>query len=77
VDPAEIQAVAAVFTFMAACVAVWASFSAPRRAAEFAERLRAQGQLAEEERRTKLWVFTTLMQFRSQILNPRPSLRSI
>jgi hypothetical protein len=65
--PEQIQAIAAVATFLAACCAVWATFRAPKLAAEFAERLRAQSQTADEQRRYKLWIFTTLMQNRARI----------
>ena len=67
VDATQIQAVAAVSTFLAACVAVWATFRAPKTAAYFAETLRSTNERIEESRRLKLFVFTTLMQFRSQI----------
>lgn len=65
-----VQAIAAVATFLAAAAAVFATFRAPRLAAKFAEDLRIANQKADEERRLKLWVFTTLMQFRRQIINP-------
>lgn len=65
----QVQAVAAVATFLAACVAVWATFRAPSLAAEFAEGLRASSQQAEEERRLKLWIFSTLMQRRRMIVS--------
>ena len=68
-DAADVQAVAAVATFLAACVAVWAALRAPRLAAEFAERLRVQNQHIDEERRLQLGVFSTLMQFRRQPMN--------
>lgn len=65
----QIQAVAAVATFLAALAAVWATFRAPKLAAEFAENLRAASQKQEEERRLKLWIFTTLMQYRRSIIS--------
>jgi hypothetical protein len=70
ISPDWIQAVAAVLTFGAAGLAVWATFRAPKLAAEFAERLRADAQVDDEKRRMKLFVFTTLMQYRAAILNP-------
>ena len=39
-------------------------------AAQFAEQLRTENQAAEERRRLKLFIFSTLMQCRSQIINP-------
>lgn len=63
----QVQAAAAIATFLAACVAVWATFRAPRLAAEFAESLRAMSQKREEERRLKLWIFSMLMQHRRSI----------
>lgn len=66
-SPQEIQAFAAGATFLAAVLAVWATFRAPKLAAQFAERLRVEGQKGEEERRLKVQVFTTLMQNRAQI----------
>jgi hypothetical protein len=65
----EWQAIAGVATFCAALVAVWATFKAPERAAQFAETLRLQSAEEEQSKRLKLWVFTTLMQYRSAIAN--------
>lgn len=62
-----VQAVAAIATFLAAALAVWATITAPRRAAAFAEDLRVKNQRADEERRQKVWVLTTLMQNRATI----------
>ena len=62
-----VQAVAAVATFLAACVAVWASFRAPRLAAQFAEQLRATSTIADEVRRQKYLIFATLLENRSHI----------
>lgn len=64
------QAFFGLATFGAACIAVKAAYDAPKRAAEFAETLRADAIKADEDRRLKLLVFTNLMQFRAQILNP-------
>jgi len=68
--PEEVQALAAVATFFAAALAVWATFKAPKRAAEFAEGLRLANMEADERRRMKLTIFSNLMQYRAQILNP-------
>jgi hypothetical protein len=67
---AWLQALAGFATFGAACVAVKASYDAPRRAAEFAENLRQETQKSERDRNLQMLVFTNLMQFRAQILNP-------
>ena len=64
---AQIQAVAAIATLLAACAAVWATFRAPRLAAEFAENLRASATKVEEARRIKLAIFSNLLQYRAQI----------
>lgn len=64
------QAVAGLATFAAACVAVKAAYDAPKRAAEFAERLRSQSAKSEMMRQAKLNVFSNLLQYRGQILNP-------
>lgn len=65
-----VQAIASVLTLGAAALAVWATFRAPKLAAEFAEKLRENAQALEEQKRLKLFVLTTLMQFRGQIANP-------
>lgn len=62
-----VQAVAAVATFLAACVAVWASFRAPKLAAQFAEQLRSSSTVADEVRRQKYLIFATLLENRSHI----------
>lgn len=64
-DADNVQAVAAVFTFLAACVAVWAAFRAPKLAAAFAEELRQRSTAADEARRQKIWILSTLMQHRA------------
>jgi hypothetical protein len=66
----QIQAIAAVATFLAAALAVWATFRAPRLAAQFAEQLRVASQKEQEARSAKYLIFANLMQFRSQMLNP-------
>ncbi|MEE2916503.1 MAG: DUF6680 family protein [Pseudomonadota bacterium] len=66
----QVQAISAVLTFLAASCAVWATFRAPKLAAEFAEKLRADSQKDDEERRLKLWILTTLMQNRAAIAGP-------
>jgi hypothetical protein len=63
----QVQAVAAIATFFAALVAVWATFRAPKVAAQFAEDLRRNGAVIEEQRRLKLLIFTNLLQYRAQI----------
>jgi hypothetical protein len=65
---AEIQAAAAIATFFASLSAVWAAFRAPKIAAEFAENLRANSSAQDENRRLKLFIFSTLMQHRGSIL---------
>lgn len=62
-----VQAVAAVATFLAACVAVWASFQAPKLAAQFAEQLRSKSITSDELRRQKYIIFVTLLENRSHI----------
>ena len=69
-SPEQIQAAAAIATFLAAALAVWAAFRAPKLAAEFAERLRIDNQREQESRQAKFMIFANLMQFRAQILNP-------
>lgn len=64
------QALFGLATFGAACVAVRAAYDAPKRAAEFADRLRADGQRAEEDRRVRLNIFANLMQCRAQMGSP-------
>lgn len=64
----QVQAIAAILTFLAALLAVWAAFRAPKLAAEFAEALRINNSIVEENRRLKMWIFSTLMQNRASIL---------
>lgn len=66
----QVQAIAAVATFLAAALAVLAAFRAPTLAARFAEKLRVDSQREQERRNAKLNVFATLMQFRAQMANP-------
>lgn len=73
----SLEAAAALLTALAACaafgislVALKATYEAPKRAAELAEDLRASSQKNEENRRLKLWVFTTLLQHRGSITSP-------
>ena len=70
ISPDWVQAIAAILTLGAAGLAVWATFRAPKLAAQFAEQLRTDSQLDDEKRRLKLYVFTTLMQYRAAIANP-------
>ena len=69
VGAAWIQAGAAVATFMAACVAVWATFKAPKRAAEIAEQLRRTNDKADSERRSKAFILETLLRHRASIIH--------
>jgi hypothetical protein len=69
ISPDWVQAIAAILTLGAAGLAVWATFRAPKLAAEFAEKLRNDTQSIEEQRRMKLYILTTLMQYRGQISN--------
>ena len=68
--PAWVQAVAGVATFFAACLAVWATFQAPKRAAELAENLRRGNDKADSEQRSKAYVLETLLRHRASILHP-------
>ena len=69
IGAAWIQAVAAVATFGAACVAVWATFKAPKRAAEIAEGLRRTNDRADSERRSKAFILETLLRHRASIIH--------
>ena len=66
-SPEQVQALAAVFTFLAALAAVWATFSAPKKAADFAERLRVQNTQVEEAHRRKMHVFAVLLENRGSM----------
>ncbi|WP_334655698.1 DUF6680 family protein [Sphingomonas panaciterrae] len=55
---------------VAAIAALVIAWRAPKMAAEFAERLRAQNQATEELQRFQMNVFATLMRCRAEILNP-------
>jgi hypothetical protein len=59
--------IAAFFSALATAFAAVASWRAPITAARLAEQLRRSAQQAEERRRQKLQVFTTLMQERAAI----------
>lgn len=50
---------------LATAFAAYATWMGPRSAAKLAERLRREGEAAYEQRRMKLFVFTTLMQERA------------
>jgi len=63
---ATIQAAAAVLTFLAACVAVFATLKAPQRAARLAEDLRVQNEKAEAGHREKYRIFRVLMEHRGR-----------
>jgi hypothetical protein len=64
---ASVQAIAGCLTFLSALVAVWATLSAPQRAAKFAESIRRQSELEDFSRREKMHILTTLMQKRADI----------
>jgi len=71
VDIAAIwSAIAASFTFLAASLAVWAAFKAPKKAAEFAEHLRVQSSRAEEKTRLRRTVLQTMLRERARISSP-------
>jgi hypothetical protein len=69
IGAAWIQAAASVATFVAACVAVWATFQAPKRAAEIAEALRRANDRADSERKSKYYILETLLRHRASILH--------
>lgn len=69
IGAAWIQAGAAVATFLAACVAVWATFKAPERAAAIAEQLRQANDKADSERRSKAFILETLLRHRASIIH--------
>lgn len=76
-SPAEtaaiVQAVAAVLTLGAACIALYITSEAPKRAASLAEALRVQSELAEARRLEKYRIFRTLMDHRGRNLSaPEP-----
>jgi hypothetical protein len=64
---AWVQATAGVATFVAAIVAVRASFDAPKLAAAFSENLRRQSQMEDRKNISKMEIFTTLMKHRATI----------
>ncbi|MCC4295013.1 DUF6680 family protein [Brevundimonas aurantiaca] len=66
---AWVQAIAAIATFGAACVAVWATFSAPKRAAEIAEELRRTNDRIDAERRSQSYILETLLRHRGNIIH--------
>ncbi|MDR3460945.1 MAG: hypothetical protein P4L76_01365 [Beijerinckiaceae bacterium] len=59
--------IAAVASAVATAFAAYASWRAPRAAAELAERLRRDAERADERRRQKFFIFANLMQDRSSI----------
>jgi hypothetical protein len=63
----QVQAIAAMATFFAAALAVWAAFRAPKLAAKFAENLRSSNLKIEEERRQKVVLFGTLLEHRGSL----------
>jgi hypothetical protein len=63
--PEEWQAISGIATFLAACIAVWASFRAPKLAAEFAEKLRSNAFAAERARIMQLDLLFDLMKRRN------------
>ncbi|HJV43172.1 DUF6680 family protein [Caulobacter sp.] len=62
----EWQAIAGIATFAAACVAVWASFRAPKLAAEFAEKLRRDAFASERARLMQIDLLFELMKHRNR-----------
>lgn len=56
-------------TFGAALIAVFATYQAPKRAAEFAERLRREHVVEDHTQRQKELILATLMRHRAQILH--------
>ena len=69
--PAVIQAAAACLTFLAACVAVWATLRAPQRAAQLAERLRVENEAAQAIRQERYRLFRVLMDHRGRNISAR------
>ena len=70
---AVVQALAAVFTFGAACVALYITSEAPKRAVKLAEQLRVESEFAEARRIEKYRIFRTLMDHRGRDLSaPEP-----
>jgi uncharacterized protein DUF6680 len=57
--------ITAIFSAIAACLAAYATWKAPTAAARLADALRREGDRAQERHRSKLAVFTTLMQERA------------
>lgn len=66
---AWVQAGAAIATFIAAGLAVWATFQAPKRAAEIAENLRRTNDWIDSERRSKAYILETMLRHRGSIIH--------
>lgn len=63
--PFDASATAAAFSAIATAIAAFAAWIGPRSAAKLAEVMRQKSEVANERRRMKLWVFTTLIQERA------------
>lgn len=66
-SPELLSAIAACLSFCATCAAAWTAWKGPQKAAELAEELRKKSIDQDEKRRMRLWIFTTVMQFRASI----------
>lgn len=62
-----LQVLAAFLSAIAAIAAAYAAWQGPRSAAELAEKLRRDGQTADENRRLRMYIFSTLMQERARL----------
>src|SRR5689334_12013148 len=60
-----LSAIAALLSFLATCAAAYATWFGPQIAARLAEEMRKETQDREEKRRTRFWIFGTLMQERA------------
>ena len=74
---AIVQAIAAVFTFLAAIVAVYITWLAPQRAARLAERLRVLSEREQGRRKEKLRILRTLMNHRGAYISSRESFNAL
>lgn len=64
-----LQAIAAIFTFLAAGAALTVAMKAPKKAAEWAETYRRQSEQAAERERLRMNLFVSLMKCRRQLLH--------
>lgn len=65
--PEMIAAIASAVAAIAAAIATWRG---PMAAARLAEKLRSEGEISQERRRLKFYVFTTIMQERAHLYSP-------